>query len=462
MLRKTLHFLLPIVLAAALCGSALAAAGDYLPGDVNRNGKVTAFDALLIQSHLHEEYTLDDEQIEIAICSNPEVTTLSSIHIMATLFAPVTSGTPSKVLPSQDGRYHISEPSQLIWLQTFPNASFVLEHDIDMAGASWSPSFFGGTLDGNGYCIRDLHTAATGSDVGVLFTKVSENALVENLSLYDCTLTTEESAESVGLIAGLNLGTVRNCGAVRVLCNGQPMYAVDESTTEIVISDTLTFGTARGITYLQPITVRYDGGQLHDGFTFRDCTFTQGLNGLMLTGVPGKDPSGSFEAEYHVSKKEDGSIAASLRLFAAADASFIVSGTLTDDLIVCGNADLSQVVPGNRAIGLTCGENGRIACNIGDNFVQVLTAGIYDLTGVNCGKLLFGEGAVIYWNGSEKPLPVFISWPAYSALGKMEKDVFYNAFPSYDDFSDWRKIAQDASAIHPVIIDGYDIDLRKS
>ena len=178
------------------------------------------------------------------------------------------------------------------------------------------------------------------------------------------------------------------------------------------------------------------------------------LNGVTLTGTLGKDPGGSFEAEYRIT--ENGG---RLCLWTASDAAFTASGTLSADLIVGGNADFSQLTAGEYVIGLTCGENGRIACDIGDNYVQVLTAGIYDLSGVSCGKLRFPEGAVIYWNGSQKPLPQFVTNGEYNSMGDTAKQTYYNAFPTPEDFKSWKTEARKESTIRPIIYDGTNLDL---
>ena len=81
---------------------------------------------------------------------------------------------------------------------------FILLNDIDMEGEEFKPaSLFCGRFNGNGHSIKNIKFKTEGEDIG-LFLKVSEGAVVENLTV-ECDFTAEEAAKDS---TGIDLKTV--------------------------------------------------------------------------------------------------------------------------------------------------------------------------------------------------------------------------------------------------------------
>lgn len=87
-----------------------------------------------------------------------------------------------------------------------------LTADLDLSGTDFtSIPIFQGTFHGNGHTISGLSFSGKGSKVG-LFRTLTESAQVEDLTV-EGTLTPGGTGGQVGLVAGENYGTVRNCTA---------------------------------------------------------------------------------------------------------------------------------------------------------------------------------------------------------------------------------------------------------
>lgn len=87
-----------------------------------------------------------------------------------------------------------------------------LTADLDLSGADFtSIPIFQGTFHGNGHTITGLSFSNKGSKVG-LFRTLTQSAQVEDLTV-EGTLTPGGTGGQVGLVAGENYGTVRNCTA---------------------------------------------------------------------------------------------------------------------------------------------------------------------------------------------------------------------------------------------------------
>lgn len=87
-----------------------------------------------------------------------------------------------------------------------------LTADLDLSGADFtSIPIFQGAFHGNGHTITGLSFSNKGSKVG-LFRTLTQSAQVEDLTV-EGTLTPGGTGGQVGLVAGENYGTVRNCTA---------------------------------------------------------------------------------------------------------------------------------------------------------------------------------------------------------------------------------------------------------
>ncbi len=90
---------------------------------------------------------------------------------------PVTGREPLAEKPSPDGKYHIRNAEAMEWIARHPDADFVLDCDVDMQGAAWTPFAFGGTLDGRGHAISGLSVSGTGTE--------TEKTYDGNMKVYD-------------------------------------------------------------------------------------------------------------------------------------------------------------------------------------------------------------------------------------------------------------------------------------
>lgn len=130
---------------------------------------------------------------------------------------------------NEDGIYEIGNAGQLYWFAALVNtglrsASAVLTGDIhiDQSGAprEWTPIAYGtrsflGHFDGQGHCIDGLESI-TGDTVG-LFGTIGPEGLVEQVGVDGFFYSTG----SVGSIAALNQGIIRNCFSVAFCVGGE-------------------------------------------------------------------------------------------------------------------------------------------------------------------------------------------------------------------------------------------------
>lgn len=85
-----------------------------------------------------------------------------------------------------------------------------LAADINLSGTGFEPvPIFGGTFDGAGHTINGLRIDSMGSHKG-LFRYLEKSAVVSDLNVIG-TVSPTGSRSEIGGIAGVNLGTIRNC-----------------------------------------------------------------------------------------------------------------------------------------------------------------------------------------------------------------------------------------------------------
>ena len=88
---------------------------------------------------------------------------------------------------------------------------FVLTNDIDLSGLRYEPAgYFVGDFDGGGHCVSGLSLETEGSRLG-LFRQIGPGGTVENLRV-EGRVRPGGSAEYIGGLAGVNEGTIKNCG----------------------------------------------------------------------------------------------------------------------------------------------------------------------------------------------------------------------------------------------------------
>ncbi len=108
----------------------------------------------------------------------------------------------------------ISSEKELELLRENKTGSFRLENDIDLNNAQWVPVDFDGVFDGNNKTISRLRIEqTTPQNLQGFFGKLSEKAIVKNLSLKEVNISVADNAEYAGVFAGINYGTISGCTA---------------------------------------------------------------------------------------------------------------------------------------------------------------------------------------------------------------------------------------------------------
>lgn len=118
-----------------------------------------------------------------------------------------------------EGVIHITDADGLRRMAVDPHGHYVLDQDIDLAGVTWKPIRFYGTLDGNGHSIRNLHVTSFDPVTGrtmdgngykyhtnlMGFFSVAEKATVRNISFVDANVRGEsEDHAFVGIVAAMS------------------------------------------------------------------------------------------------------------------------------------------------------------------------------------------------------------------------------------------------------------------
>ncbi len=132
--------------------------------------------------------------------------------------------------------YHIGTAAELAGLIQLTNTgndfygkTIILDKDIDLKGYDWAPIGwkrpsdtwikeedypFGGTLEGNHHCIKNLTITSDQFDVG-LFGRTTDGFTVKNLGLENCTV---QGTIGVGGIVGDNITNKKNTAPQMVNC----------------------------------------------------------------------------------------------------------------------------------------------------------------------------------------------------------------------------------------------------
>ncbi|NPA37328.1 MAG: hypothetical protein GXO47_10820 [Chlorobi bacterium] len=168
-----------------------------------------------------------------------------------------------------NAQIHISDFAGLDNMRNDPTNSYVLDNDIDMSGNTWVPFEFQGTLDGQGFMIKNLeYTNSDGENYGLF--SVLSGATVSNLGLYDAYV---EAPQNVGLLAGKTISaTVTRCFAVSGP-QGSEVYSSGKSGGLIGFA----YQTNVSECYVENISVNGSDhvggliGHMEGGTTVQDC-----------------------------------------------------------------------------------------------------------------------------------------------------------------------------------------------
>ena len=125
--------------------------------------------------------------------------------------------------------------------------TFRLTADINLAGAGFAPiPTFGGTFLGDGHTISGLRIDASGSKLG-LFRHIQSGAVVQDLHVSG-TVIPDGSRSTVGGIAGVNAGAIRNCSFRGTVKGGEAVGGIAGRNGETgEIAGCTTSGTVQGL-----------------------------------------------------------------------------------------------------------------------------------------------------------------------------------------------------------------------
>ncbi len=123
--------------------------------------------------------------------------------------------------------------------------SFVLYRDIDMSdvddfapiGPSGSDGGFRGTVDGDGFAVRNLVIDRPDSNFGSFLRSIGEDGVVKNLTLEDIDITGQEH---IGALTSSNYGTITNSHVIGATLSADGRSGGFVATNEGTISDSST------------------------------------------------------------------------------------------------------------------------------------------------------------------------------------------------------------------------------
>lgn len=232
-----------VLVFATVAGTLLQAGAANYTGDINGDGKITAFDAQLMAEAEAGCRELNEAQQKAAGKS-----TLT--EIIDFVLGRQTEHVGKEYYPDKVAVYTAED---LLILSKNPTASYILMEDLDLGGADWTPVVgFSGTFDGNGKTISnftintsvvDTHNTSTYNQG--FFADTTYDAVISNLHLQNVTLNAAENATSIGFFAGSLRGDLTDCTVVGTLNDTRETYPADVYTG--VMAGRLTSGSEGSI-----------------------------------------------------------------------------------------------------------------------------------------------------------------------------------------------------------------------
>ncbi len=151
-----------------------------------------------------------------------KITGLKEYKATAPLFTPLT-----REEAEAQGYTIIDSVSDLKNIKNNLRGKYILMADIDLSGTTWTPigsrtSGFKGTLDGNGYTIKNLKISKTVNDqeanstVG-LFARTENGSMIKNLTIEGATV---KGGNNTGVVAGTLYGNAYNIKVTGVNVTG--------------------------------------------------------------------------------------------------------------------------------------------------------------------------------------------------------------------------------------------------
>ena len=252
MKNRTMKRILALLLACAATVSviALAAGAASYSGDVDGDGKITAFDAQLLA-----EYKAGQRELQAA---QKEAAGRNRVSNIVDFLLGKASGSVGKEYTP--GKTSVYTAEDLMLMQELPDNDYVLKANIDMKGAVWTPVVgFSGTFDGNGYTISNLTIeAADRSNLG-FFGDTTAESVVTDLALRNVTVNCSGDNRYIGIICGTSRGTMTGYTVTGAICDDRTVMA-DGSKIVVGAMFGRTFNDCGDHTGGKTITVTDDTG----------------------------------------------------------------------------------------------------------------------------------------------------------------------------------------------------------
>ena len=242
-MKKWMKCIALVLVFATVAGTLLQAGAANYTGDINGDGKITAFDAQLMAEAEAGCRELNEAQQKAAGKS-----TLT--EIIDFVLGRQTEHVGKEYYPDKVAVYTAED---LLILSKNPTASYILMEDLDLGGADWTPVVgFSGTFDGNGKTISnftintsvvDTHNTSVYNQG--FFADTTYDAVINDLHLQNVTLNAAENATSIGFFAGSLRGDLTGCTVVGTLNDTRETYPADVYTG--VMAGRLTSGSEGSI-----------------------------------------------------------------------------------------------------------------------------------------------------------------------------------------------------------------------
>jgi len=159
---------------------------------------------------------------------------------------------------------HITDRAGLEAMANNDSISYILDNDIDLAGAEWVCFDFRGTLDGNGFSILNLTANAPGETRVGFFKLLNAGGVVKNLGFVNANIT---CASQAGIIAGAAAGaSISKCfvESGSVTTSGELVGGFSGLTYGITVSESYCKADVTGSAHVGGIIGHMNGGLIED------------------------------------------------------------------------------------------------------------------------------------------------------------------------------------------------------
>ena len=220
--RKLIGFISLILAVVLTVGTVVGVCATNYVGDVDGDGKITAFDAQLVAESNAGHRVLSEQQSAASKHS-----TLQSI--INFLLGKTTADAGDF---NNDGVIEIYTVAGLQMLHKDPAGNYILMNDLDLEGADWTPvANFSGTMNGKGKTISNFTINTSVKDTSTanvynqgFFGDTALGVRITNLHLRDVTMNIAENATSIGFFAGSLRGHLTGCTVTGTLNDTRETY----------------------------------------------------------------------------------------------------------------------------------------------------------------------------------------------------------------------------------------------